>query len=53
MIQDYYKRKIFSIFPSLKYERKSFEAILYQIYEGKTISFIDTDNLWDEKVLVQ
>ena len=35
--------------PTSRYERKSFANNLYQIYEGKTISFIGTGNLWDEK----
>ncbi len=45
------KKKTFNtkVLPSSKYERKSFANNLYQIYEGKTISFIGTGNLWDEK----
>jgi hypothetical protein len=45
------KKKTFNtkVLPSSRYERKSFANNLYQIYEGKTISFIGTGNLWDEK----
>ena len=37
------------VLPLSKYERKSFANNLYQIYEGKTISFIGTGDLWNEK----
>ena len=45
------KKKTFNtkVLPSSRYERKSFANNLYQIYEGKTISFIGTGDLWDEK----
>ena len=45
------RKKTFNtkVLPSSRYERKSFANNLYQIYEGKTISFIGTGNLWDEK----
>ena len=45
------KKKTFNtkVQPTSRYERKSFANNLYQIYEGKTISFIGTGNLWDEK----
>jgi len=45
------KKKTFNtkVLPSSRYERKSFANNLYQIYEGKTISFIGTGDLWNEK----
>ncbi len=48
------KKKTFNtkVLPSSRYERKSFANNLYQIYEGKTISFIGTGDLWDEKNFV-
>ena len=45
------KKKTFNtkVLPTSRYERKSFANNLYQIYEGKTISFIGEGNLRDEK----
>ena len=48
------KKKTFNtkVLPFSRYERKSFANNLNQIYEGKTISFIGTGDIWDDKKFV-
>ena len=49
------KKKNFNtkVLPSTIYERKSFANNLYQIYEGKIISFIGSGNFGMKRILNQ